>query len=284
MAAELPAASRASGVARRLGEYLPLSQESIERVLGAAPAGSARVGEVLMSAGLVTREQLLEALHLQRADRLRQCHLFARLSDEELAKLAALVSEVSVAPNDPFIVQDSVGVAMYVIAAGRVMIYRRTEDGEEIPLGAGWPGETIGEMGFFSDGTRSASARALEPVQLLEIPYSNLPRCFEIAPNLAGDFLKIVTKRLRETNVRYQTNVNKRRVVERSLRHLSAYLDLSSDMAIGAGIESLIDRVVRSASKVMQADRASLFLVDPVTGDLWSKVAEGDDGKTKEIR
>ena len=35
----------------------------------------------------------------------------------------------------------------------------------------------------------------------------------------------------------------------------------------------------------MQADRASLFLVDPVTGDLWSKVAEGDDGaKTREIR
>ena len=46
-------------------------------------------------------------------------------------------------------------------------------------------------------------------------------------------------------------------------------------MAIGAGIENLIDRVVKSASKVMQADRASLFLVDPVTGDLWSKVAEG---------
>ena len=168
-----------------------------------------------MQAGVVTREQLLDALHPQRADRLRQCHLFARLSDAELAKLAALVSEVSVAANEQFIVQDSVGNAMYVIAAGRVMVYRRTEDGEEIPLGAAWPGETIGEMGYFSDGTRSASARAMEPVQLLEIPYDNLHSCFDLAPNLARDFLKIVTKRLRETNVRYQANVNKRRVVER---------------------------------------------------------------------
>ena len=283
-----------TAAARLLGEYLPVSQADIQRVLARLARANAggraveplRLGEALVEAGLVTREQLFDALHAQRADRLRRCPLFARLTDAELAGLAGLVSEASAAPNEQFIVQDTVGASMYVIAAGRVMVYRRTDEGEEIPLGAAWPGETIGEMGFFSDGTRSASARALEPVQLLEIPYGSLPRCFEIAPNLARDFLRIVTKRLRETNVRYQANVNKRRVVERSLRHLSAYLDLSSDMAIGAGIETLIDRVVRSASKVMQADRASLFLVDPVSGDLWSKVAEGDDDsrQTREIR
>jgi adenylate cyclase len=290
------AAAVANPDARRLGEYLPVSQSDLQVVLeqlkpksrgsdSARAVEPIRVGEALVEAGLVTREQLFDAVYAQRADRLRRCPLFASLTDAELAGLAEQVSEASVAPNEQFIEQDTVGGSMFVIAAGRVMVYRRTEDGEEIALGAAWPGETIGEMGFFSDGTRSASARALEPVQLLEIPYTNLPRCFDVAPNLARDFLRIVTKRLRETNVRYQANVNKRRVVERSLRHLSAYLDLSSDMAIGAGIESLIDRVVRSASKVMQADRASLFLVDPVTGDLWSKVAEGDDGKRmKEIR
>jgi CRP-like cAMP-binding protein len=228
----------------------------------------------------------LDALRAQRVDRLRKCHLFARLSDDELARLAQFVAEVSIPPNEQFITQDTVGRAMYVIAGGRIMVYRRTEDGEEIPLGAAWPGETIGEMGYFSDGTRSASARALETVQLLEIAYDKLPGVFELIPSLARDFLRVVTKRLRETNVRYQTNVNKRRVVERSLRHLSAYLDLSSELAVGAGIESLIDRVVTSASKVMCADRASLFLVDPATGDLWSKVAEGDGDSTltREIR
>ena len=48
------------------------------------------------------------------------------------------------------------------------------------------------------------------------------------------------------------------------------------------GIEGLIDRLVRTASKLMKADRASLFLIDPLTGDLWSKVAEGEE--TREIR
>lgn len=283
----------AGGDARPLGQYLPVSESDLQRVVddlqaktgGRAPVEPARLGEALVEAGLITREQLFDALYAQRADRLRKCPLFAGLSDAELAGLAELVSEASAATNEQFIDQDTVGHSMFVIAAGRVMVYRRTDEGEEIPLGAAWPGETIGEMGFFSDGTRSASARALEPVQLLEIPYSSLPRCFDIAPNLARDFLRIVTRRLRETNVRYQANVNKRRLVERSLRHLSAYLDLSSDMALGAGIDSLIDRVVRSASKVMQADRASLFLVDPVSGDLWSKVAEGDGSAAmKEIR
>jgi adenylate cyclase len=287
-----PTARPASGAARRLGEYLPVPEADLARLISqpdpaqpprpaSAPAPK-RLGEALLDTGQISREQLLDALYAQRADRLRACHLFAGLSDAELAGLAELVAEVSVATNEQFITQDTAGRAMYVIAAGRVMVYRRTEEGEEIPLGGAWPGETIGEMGYFSDGTRSASARALEPVQLLELPYSSLPRCFDVAPNLARDFLKVVTRRLRETNVRYQANVNKRRVVERSLRNLSSYLDLSAELAVGAGIEALIDRVVRSASKVMQADRASLFLVDPVTGDLWSKVAEG--AETKEIR
>ena len=108
-------------------------------------------------------------------------------------------SEVSVAANEQFIVQDSVGTAMYVIAAGRVMVYRRTEDGEEIPLGAAWPGETIGEMGYFSDGTRSASRARWKPCSSWRSRTTTCRSCFELVPNLARDFLKVVTKRLRET-------------------------------------------------------------------------------------
>ena len=45
---------------------------------------------------------------------------------------------------------------------------------------------------------------------------------------------------------------------------------------------SLIDRVVTTASKLMRAERASLFLVDPSRTELWSKVAQGVE--SKEIR
>src|SRR5258705_1039849 len=50
------------------------------------------------------------------------------------------------------------------------------------------------------------------------------------------------------------------------------------------GIEALIDRVVTTASKLLRAERASLFLVDPVRGELWSKVAQGVQSREIRVR
>src|SRR5678816_630881 len=63
----------AAGEARRIGEYLPVSEEQIREVLSKLGAGATcdRLGEALLTAGLITRDQLLDALHQQRKDRLR---------------------------------------------------------------------------------------------------------------------------------------------------------------------------------------------------------------------
>ena len=57
---------------------------------------------------------------------------------------------------------------------------------------------------------------------------------------------------------------------------------MSEILELRLGIEGLIQRVVFMASKVMNADRASLFLVDATAGELWSKVAQGEE--IREIR
>ncbi|MBI4640445.1 MAG: GAF domain-containing protein, partial [Candidatus Tectomicrobia bacterium] len=44
----------------------------------------------------------------------------------------------------------------------------------------------------------------------------------------------------------------------------------------------MIERVVLTSSRVMNADRASLFLIDTASSELWSKVAQGE--KEREIR
>ena len=121
---------------------------------------------------------------------------------------------------------------------------------------------------------------------MLRIPYDDLPRVFDLVPTLANGFLKIVTARLRELNYQYHTTVHHKRSAESSLKHLSEYLDSSGHLDLRLdleqGIDVLIKRVVTTASKIMNADRASLFLLDAGTGDLWSKVAEGEN--TREIR
>ena len=68
-------------------------------------------------------------------------------------------------------------------------------------------GESIGEMGYFSDGIRLASVRALSDTQLLKIKYADLEAIFVAVPSLTRNFLKLITERLRQTNVRFEKSV-----------------------------------------------------------------------------
>jgi CRP-like cAMP-binding protein len=227
-------------------------------------------------------DSLKEAIHRQRLDRLKTCRLFSELTNDELLEFRELVHEKSVAAGEDFIHQDTSYNSFFVLIEGRVLVYRKGEYGEEIPLEAVDSGECLGEMGYFSGGRRSASVRALEVSQLLEVNYKELDWAFEMVPKLAINFLDIVTGRLRRSNLRFQETLQKSRTVEKSLENLRGFLDMSEILALRTGIEGLINRIVLTASNVMNADRASLFLVDALAGELWSKVAEGEE--SREIR
>ncbi len=271
----------------RLGEYLGLESGIIESALaerasGARGVASARLGEVLLHRGDIDRRRLDEAVRAQRVDRLRACALFASLSDGDLAVLAEHFEEVSVPTGEVFITQDSADDYLYVLASGSAQVYRSGPGDEDVELGRVAPGEPVGEMGYFTDGVRSASVRAVDHCQLLRVRYVDLNRCIDRMPGLAKGFWGVVTQRLRQVNVRYQEDHQGRKAAERSLRHLQEFLDLSDAKALGAGIEGLIERMVHTASSLLSADRASLFLLDSATGELWSKVAEGEG--VREIR
>lgn len=273
--------------ARRLGEYLDQPSEVIEAALSGwarkpLAGGRRRVGEVLLESGVITRDALIGALHAQRVDRLRDCPLFANASVATLGALAPLVHEVCLEPGEPFVHQDRVERCLYVVVSGEVEIFQTDADGREWVLARVAPGEPVGEMGYFAEGRRSASARAAGQTQLLRIDYTDLGRCLEIAPQFAVGLLERVAGRLRERNVLYQEAVQHQEAAERSLQNLGEFLNLSHATELSRSIEDLIQEVVHAASRVMNAERASLFLVDPVTGELWSMVAEGEG--TRPIR
>lgn len=280
-------ATVARPVSRPLGEYLGCDPETIHQALtlqhdAAGQGYRKRLGDILVEAGHISRSELLAGIHAQRHDRLAACPLFARLSDQELDELSYSFEDITVEPDGVFVTQDTPDNYLYILASGLVQVFRTDELDTEIPLSEVMPGEPIGEMAYFSDGLRSASARAVERASLVRIHYTELSRCLDTYPNLAIAFLQLVTRRLRRTNLAFEEHVHRRITAERSLRNLNEFLDLSEVLDLKLGIEGLIERVVHTASKLMEADRASLFLVDQTTGDLWSKVAEGDE--VKEIR
>src|SRR5215813_890018 len=58
---------------------------------------------------------------------------------------------------------------------------------------------------------------------------------------------------------------------------LSAILTISQKMNSERDLGALLDLVAREAARLLEADRASIFLLDRRSMELWSKVALGSD-------
>jgi adenylate cyclase len=224
-------------------------------------------------------ETTQDALLRRRLNAITPCPLLSGTPPQELAHILTLVEEKSVAVGEEIIRQDTQGDCFYILADGRAEVCRIGDYGEQVTLAFVGPGETVGEMGYFSDGRRTASVYAAEPCNLIRIRYSDLDGLFKASPSLTRNFLYMITDRLKRTNVRFQETAERGRMNEKTLGSLSSFLDMSDVAALNLGIDGLIERIVFTASKVMDAERASLFLLDAVHGELWSRVAEGEGHK-----
>ncbi len=76
--------------------------------------------------------------------------------------------------------------------------------------------------------------------------------------------------------------VLKTRRHQKQVRDLQAVLEVSRAMNAERDINQLLRLIVSETTRVMDADRSSLFLVDADTSELYSKIAEG--AEIKEIR
>jgi HD-GYP domain-containing protein (c-di-GMP phosphodiesterase class II) len=64
---------------------------------------------------------------------------------------------------------------------------------------------------------------------------------------------------------------------------LSALLDVAKALISERNLDTLLQKILQEASRVVDADRGSLFLHDRETGELWAKIAQGIGGD-REIR
>lgn len=70
--------------------------------------------------------------------------------------------------------------------------------------------------------------------------------------------------------------------IEKKLADLSVLLDISKAMSAERDLDTLLEMIITQTTRVMGADRSSLFLVDSDTNELWSRIAQG--AEINEIR
>jgi len=133
----------------------------------------------------------------QYADSLRAIDLFSTLDEESLGSLATVSAVEKLERNDMVFAENDSATALYILLSGRVAITRESFDGRESVLALMEEGDLFGEMPLFDHGQRSADARALEPSEVLAVPYEAMQRLYDSRPELLWRVVALLTSRLR---------------------------------------------------------------------------------------
>lgn len=124
--------------------------------------------------------------------------LFANLDEASLAALSESCTKRTLGRGDVLFHQDDESGALYVVVSGRVAIANRSFDGRESMVALMEDGDLFGEMGLFDNGEgRSADARALEPSELIELPYEPIRELFTAQPGLLWGVVTMLSQRVR---------------------------------------------------------------------------------------
>jgi CRP/FNR family cyclic AMP-dependent transcriptional regulator len=123
--------------------------------------------------------------------------LFRSLSEEALARVALKASTVRLEDNAVLFNEGEEANELFVLLSGRVAIAKRSPDGRESLVALMEPGDLFGEMPLFDEEPRSGTARALEPSEVVRVPFDAVRAELKAEPNLLWDVVHLFATRLR---------------------------------------------------------------------------------------
>jgi CRP-like cAMP-binding protein len=133
-------------------------------------------------------------------DLLSRVELFSALDPEGVAAGAPAPRPCLLQRNDLVFSEGDHADDLYIVREGRIAITIRSADGRESVVALMERDDLFGEMPFFDGEGRSADARALEPAELLAVPYQALRDVLEEKPRLLWKVTELMARRLRATD------------------------------------------------------------------------------------
>ena len=121
---------------------------------------------------------------------LLKCPMFSGVTDDDVALLTDVVRVKNCDRGDILFSEGDVATGFYVLAEGRVKVYKLSVDGKERILHIVQPGSSFAEAAIFGDGYYPAYAEPLQPSRLVFFPKKEFLRLLheksQIAINMIG--------------------------------------------------------------------------------------------------
>jgi CRP-like cAMP-binding protein len=131
---------------------------------------------------------------------LGKSELFQAFEPDELATIVGLATRLRLERGGSVFAEGDPADHLYVVRHGRVAISKRAPDDKESIVALMEAGDLFGEMSLFDGDHRSAGARALEPSEIVAVPFAPLCQLLEERPTLLWPLVRLLCRRLRATD------------------------------------------------------------------------------------
>jgi CRP/FNR family transcriptional regulator len=158
--------------------------------------------------------------------------LFGGLDEVDLRRLRRIALDKFFAKGRTIFLEGDEGAGFYLVADGRVKVYKLSPEGKEHILHIYGPGNPIGEVPVFSGRHLPANAQALVKSHLLFFPRDAFVGLITETPSLAMNMLAVMSRRLREFTVQIE-NLSLKEVPGRLASYL---LVLMEEQAAGEAV------------------------------------------------
>lgn len=188
---------------------------------------------------------------------LRQSPLFAGTTDEDIAAILRICKVKEYERGEVLFDEGDTALGFYIVAAGRVKVYKLSPEGKERILHVVQPGGNFAEAAIFADGLYPASAEPLEKSTLIFFPKREfldlLTAQGRIAINMIGGlsrFLRLFAGQIEELTFRDVPSRLARYLLELSNERNGAVELPTSKSAIASRLGTVSETLSRTFRKL----------------------------------
>lgn len=138
------------------------------------------------------RPKELKAVMTERVWYIKECQLFSRLTDEQLARLERRGRMRTFPRNSTVYMPSDVGDGVFLLADGRVRISSITPDGKQAILAFIEPGELFGELSLVESGQREEYAETVVDSTIVLLPGDEVARLMGESAELTLGVTKLI--------------------------------------------------------------------------------------------
>ena len=130
--------------------------------------------------------------------------IFSGLPDDQIAAIQQIAMEKPVNKSEIIFSEGDEGNGFFVVAEGRVKIFKMSPEGKEHILHILGRGQPFGEVSVFAGQKFPANAQALDKGRILFFPRVAIVDLVAASPSLALNMLAVMSKKLRQFAVQIE--------------------------------------------------------------------------------